>query len=147
MQKSKTHEKVLEKFGYPDTLIKEYDYWYWLLRPEQVTLGSSLLITKEYYSKYSDLTREHFLEFEKIIKDVEKTLSKTFNYDKINYLILMMNDPSLHYHVIPRYENTRVLNDKEYIDNGFPGIPNFTFVNKTNIEEFNNIKINLINSL
>jgi diadenosine tetraphosphate (Ap4A) HIT family hydrolase len=141
------HEKVLEKFGYPGALIKEYDYWYWLLRPEQITLGSSILITKECYFNYSDLTREHFLEFGKIVKEIEKTLGNTFNFDKMNYLMLMMVDPSVHYHVIPRYENIRILNDKEYIDNGFPGIPNFTFVNKTNIEEFNNIKINLINSL
>ncbi len=123
------HEEVLEKFGYPNTLIKEYDYWYWLLRPEQVTLGSSILITKEYYSKYSDLTREHFLEFEKIIKEVEKTLGKAFNYDKMNYLMLMMVDPSVHYHAIPRYAEPIVLNETQYFDKGYPGLPDLSSIN------------------
>lgn len=147
MKNSIIHEKVLKKFGYPDTLIKEYDYWFWLLRPEQITLGSSILITKEYYSKYSDLTKEHFLEFEKVVNDIEKTLSNTFNYDKMNYLMLMMVDPSVHYHVIPRYTDSRILKNKEYKDIGFPGMPDFTCVNKINIEEFNYIKKRIIYSL
>ncbi len=126
------HEKVLEKFGYPDALIKEYDYWYWLLRPEQITLGSSILITKEYYSKYSDLTREHFLEFEKIVKEVENNLGNVFNYDKMNYLMLMMVDPSVHYHVIPRYSEPITLNGIEYFDKGYPGLPDLSSVNHAN---------------
>jgi len=29
---------TIRKFGYPDTLIHEYDHWVVLLRPQQVTL-------------------------------------------------------------------------------------------------------------
>lgn len=145
MKNSKTHEKVLEKFGYPNTLIKEYDYWFWLLRPEQVTLGSSLLITKEYYSKYSDLTRELFLEFEKIVKDVEKTLSETFNYDKINYLMLMMNDPSVHYHVIPRYSKPIVFKGEQYFDKGYPGLPDLNSINQANKKDIVSLLSGIVN--
>ena len=34
---------TMQKFGYPDTLIAEYDHWVVLLRPSQVTLGSLVL--------------------------------------------------------------------------------------------------------
>lgn len=36
-----TNETIL-KFNYPDSLIREYDHWVVLLRPAQVTIGSSL---------------------------------------------------------------------------------------------------------
>ena len=136
---------MLEKFGYPNTLIKEYDYWYWLLRPEQVTLGSSILITKEYYSKYSDLTKEHFLEFEEIVKKVEKTLINIFFYDRINYLMLMMVDPSVHYHVIPRYSKSIVLNGKEYFDKGYPGLPDFNSINNASKKEIVSLISGVVN--
>ena len=37
---------TIEKFGYPTTLIREYEHWLVLLRPEQVTLGSLVLAAK-----------------------------------------------------------------------------------------------------
>ena len=39
------------RFGYPDTLIREYDHWLVLLREPQATLGSLILCEK------SDATR------------------------------------------------------------------------------------------
>ena len=39
-------ENTLAKFGYPESLIIENDHWYTLLRPEQITFGSMILITK-----------------------------------------------------------------------------------------------------
>ena len=38
---------TIKKFGYSENLIKEYDYWVVLYRPQQVTIGSLLLICKE----------------------------------------------------------------------------------------------------
>ena len=34
------------KFGYPDTLVREWDHWVVLLRPAQVTLGSLVLAAR-----------------------------------------------------------------------------------------------------
>ena len=50
--------KTLIKFGYPETIIKEYDNWVILLRKEQTTLGALVLICKENateFSKFSDI--------------------------------------------------------------------------------------------
>ena len=38
--------ETMRKFGYPQTLIREYDHWVVLLRPAQVTLGSLILAAK-----------------------------------------------------------------------------------------------------
>lgn len=121
----KIQNQILEKFGYPNSLIKEYENWFWLLRPEQITLGSSIIITKSYCERFSELTGNQFLELREVVNDVESSLKQSFNYEKINYLMLMMNDPTVHYHVIPRYSETKVFKNVDFFDRGWPGIPLF----------------------
>ena len=70
------------KFGYPETLIKEYSNWCVLLRKEQTTLGSLILISKEQKTCFSDISSDGFAEFRNIVKDIESVLSKLFQYDK-----------------------------------------------------------------
>ena len=120
---------ILQKFGYPSSLIHEYNNWYLLLRPKQVTLGSLILISKEKVNRYSDLSILSFTELQKIIKDVEENLMEIFNYSKINYLMLMMVDDIVHYHIIPRYENKRTFLNQEFIDSSWPNIPDLTVSN------------------
>ena len=50
-------------------------------------------------------------------------LSAFVRYDKINYLMLMMVDPDVHFHVLPRYSGTRTLLGVTYPDAGWPGPP------------------------
>ena len=95
--------QILKTFNYDELLIKEYKHWYLLLRSNQTTIGSMVLIEKNFHTKFSDITSESFAEFGKIIKEIELTLKTLFRYDKINYLMLMMRDKEVHFHVIPRY--------------------------------------------
>lgn len=128
--------KTLTKFGYPDSLIKEYNNWYLLLRPEQVTIGSLVLITKFGEEKYSELSNKSFTEFEKIVKEVESVLSDCFAYDKINYLMLMMVDPEVHYHIIPRYSHEVKFKEVKFSDFGWPGLPKFSEINNISKNTF-----------
>ncbi|SVD78910.1 uncharacterized protein METZ01_LOCUS431764, partial [marine metagenome] len=91
------------KFKFPELLIKEYENWYLLLRFEQPTLGSLILITKHGETQYSEINEAAFIEFSKIVKEIESVLKSKFKYQKLNYLMLMMVDPEVHYHIIPRY--------------------------------------------
>ena len=101
---------ILKKFGYPYNLIKEYTNWILLLRPEQITIGSLVLIEKNFKKKFSKITLESHQELRLIIKEIEDTLKKLFGYKKINYLMLMMVDPEVHFHVIPRYSKKLLFN-------------------------------------
>lgn len=38
-----TMNKTIQKFDYPNSLIKEYDHWVLLLRPKQITIGSCVI--------------------------------------------------------------------------------------------------------
>ena len=111
------------KFGYPATLLRELDHWVILLRPAQVTLGSLVLAAKSDATAYGDLPREAFAEQADAITLVERALRDFSGYERINYLMLMMVDPQVHFHVIPRYSQVRSWSGFEYLDAGWPGPP------------------------
>ncbi|WP_144095126.1 HIT family protein [Croceicoccus sediminis] len=115
--------ETIEKFGYPGTLVREYDHWVVLLRPAQPTLGSLVLAAKSDCTDFSALPAEAFAELASVTKTVEDALKGFVDYAKINYLMLMMVDPNVHFHVIPRYEGAREFAGTEYVDAGWPKVP------------------------
>src|SRR3546814_15372281 len=50
-------------------------------------------------------------------------LSGFVGYSKINYLMLMMVDPDVHFHVIPRYQGERRFEGIAFPDAGWPAAP------------------------
>ena len=114
---------TIEKFGYPGSLIREFDHWLVLLRPAQVTLGSLVLAAKSNATAYSALPREAFAEQADAVAAIERALAAFTGYERINYLMLMMVDPNVHFHVIPRYSEPRTWNMIEFTDAGWPGPP------------------------
>lgn len=114
---------TLEKFDYPDSIIKSYQYWSVLLRPQQATLGAIILGSNDQSEQFSDLSAAAMAELSIITKHIETGLSTCFNYDKINYLMLMMVDPHVHFHVLPRYEKPREFDSVVAIDPAWPGPP------------------------
>jgi diadenosine tetraphosphate (Ap4A) HIT family hydrolase len=111
------------KFGYPETLIRELDHWAVLLRPAQVTLGSLILAARSEATAYSDLPDEAFVEQAVAVRAIETALRRFCDYERINYLMLMMVDPNVHFHVIPRYSEPRSWKGVEFPDPGWPGPP------------------------
>jgi len=70
--------------------------------------------------RFSDITSEEMVEFAHVVKDVERSLKRSFSYDKINYLMLMMKDPHLHFHIIPRYAAPRMFAGIQWTDDDWP---------------------------
>ncbi len=89
---------TLKKFGYPDSLIKSYHHWSVLLRPQQPTLGSLILGAHSESLAFGELSLQAMTELPSVIQDIESSLNHCFKYDKINYLMLMMVDPHVHFH-------------------------------------------------
>src|SRR5215210_7299686 len=100
------NETVL-RFGHPASLIAEYEHWLVLLRPDQPTLGSLVLAARSEARAFSDLEPAAFVELGQAIGAIETALAGAVAYEKINYLMLMMVDPNVHFHVIPRYDGVR----------------------------------------
>ena len=116
------------KFGYPRSAITELDHWVILLRPAQVTLGSLVLAAKSDSTAYSNLPDEAFAEQATAVRAIERAVSSFTAFERINYLMLMMVDPNVHFHVIPRYRGTRDWEGIEFPDHGWPGPPQLKLV-------------------
>lgn len=115
--------ETIVKFGYPATLIAEYQHWLVLLRPAQPTLGSLVIAAKSDAGAFGALPPEYHAELSIVTADVERMLHKAVEYERINYLMLMMVDPHVHFHVIPRYEGTRTFEGLDFRDAGWPKPP------------------------
>ncbi|MBR2268478.1 HIT family protein [Sphingobium sp.] len=114
---------TIAKFGWPATLIAEFDHWVVLLRPAQPTLGSLVLAAKSDATAFGDLPGDAHAELKTVTAAIEAALTRAVDYAKINYLMLMMVDPHVHFHVIPRYEGERSAAGLTIADAGWPGQP------------------------
>jgi diadenosine tetraphosphate (Ap4A) HIT family hydrolase len=121
-------------FGYPDTVVAETGSWLVLVRPKQPTFGSLVLVCKEPAKAFSDLSAAAFADLQTAVKGIEGLLAKRVGYQKMNYLMLMMVDLDVHYHVIPRYEGARDHDGVSYPDAGWPGQPNLGAVHDLGVE-------------
>ena len=110
-------------FGYPDNLVCEFEHWVVLLRPAQLTLGSLVMAAKSDSTAYSELPAEAFAEQAVVVAAIERGLRQFCAFEKINYLMLMMVDPEVHFHVFPRYDGTRTFDGVDFPDRGWPRAP------------------------
>ena len=114
---------TLVKFGYPGTLIRAYGHWRVLLRQQQVTLGALVLCAAGEEQSFAALPREAYTELHAVARDCEAALNAFRPFDRINYLMLMMVDPQVHFHVLPRYSEAQEFEGQRFEDAGWPGPP------------------------
>lgn len=125
--------------GYPENVVREYNNWLLLLRRKQITIGSLVLVVKEEYTSISQLTDDAHCECRYIIKDIETNMKNIFNYDIMNYLVLMMVDKHVHYHIIPRYKEEVSFNGIEYRDVEWPNPPNMNKIQNMSDDEYRHL--------
>lgn len=116
-------DATLLKFGHPETLVGQTSHWMVLLRPQQVTLGALVLICREPVTRFAAASPAAFANLHGAVGRIESMLTAFVNYEKLNYLMLMMVDPDVHFHVIPRYAGTRAWGGIDFPDAGWPGPP------------------------
>ena len=139
--------ETMRKFGAPHTVIYQYQHWSILLRPVQLTLGSIVLVAHDPASAFSELSQASFTELHKITVQLESALGRAFKYDKLNYLMLMMVDPDVHFHVIPRYAKPKQFGGIEFTDPCWPGAPDLSHANKTSTSTNLNIIDHIVTCL
>lgn len=110
-------------FGYPGSKIAETDHWLILLRPKQLTFGSLVLVCKEAVQAFSEVSPAAFADLQVAVAGIERLLKGQVDYEKINYLMLMMVDKDVHFHVVPRYAGAREHEGLTFPDAGWPAAP------------------------
>ncbi|HUQ14244.1 MAG TPA: HIT family protein [Novosphingobium sp.] len=119
---------TIVKFGWPATLVREFEHWLVLARPAQPTLGSLVLAAKSEATAFGALDPAAHAELAEVTAAIEAALGRAVGYARLNYLMLMMVDPHVHFHVIPRYEGAREWPKggkvtREFVDIGWPKVP------------------------
>ena len=125
---------TMEKFGYPASVVADYGHWVVLLRPQQVTLGALVLVCKEAVTSFGALSAAAGAELVAVARDAEQALGAAFAHDKINYLMLMMIDPDVHFHVLRRYAAARECAQRQFTDVAWPGPPRLDQINTTDAD-------------
>ena len=97
--------------------------WTWSVRPGQPTLGAGVLSLNRHAGKFSEVTEDEMKDLAELVDAVEGTIKTAFDHAIMNYLMLMMVDHHVHYHVIPRYEAVRTFAGRDWVDNGWPALP------------------------
>lgn len=112
-----------KKFGYPDSVVKRFEHWLVQVRPAQPTLGSLVLVCTDAAANFGAISAEAGRELPQAAAEIERVLGEAFGFEKINYLMLMMVDPNVHFHVIPRYSEPRSACGLTIADPGWPVVP------------------------
>lgn len=123
MAETRTLEEFRAKFRVEELKVLENRSWTWSVRPGQPTLGAGILSLNRHAGKFSDVTGEEMKDLAELVGTLEGAIKRAFDHAIMNYLMLMMVDHHVHYHVIPRYEETRSFAGKEWVDNGWPALP------------------------
>ena len=123
MTETRTVEEFRAKFRVEELNVSENQSWTWSIRPAQATLGAGVLSLNRHALRLSDVTPEEMKDLADLVGVLEETIKAAFNHNIMNYLMLMMVDHHVHYHVIPRYDGTRTFAGLEWVDNGWPALP------------------------
>ena len=122
---------TMRKFGYPDSIVRDFDHWTVLLRPKQATLGALVLACRQPVNDLGQVSAAGFTELQRVTKELEQALKQAFGYEKLNYLMLMMVDPDVHFHVVPRYSQAQQFAGLSFADPAWPGPPEIAYCTET----------------
>jgi diadenosine tetraphosphate (Ap4A) HIT family hydrolase len=111
------------KFRVDELLIERFEHWIWSLRPVHCTLGAGVLSLSRGCIAFGKTTRNETAELAQVVNTVEQKLGRVFKAEKFNYLMLMMVDSHLHFHVIPRYSSVTEFGGITWKDAGWPTAP------------------------
>lgn len=95
-----------------NTNILETDYWQVILRADDQTyLGRAVVVCKRIVSSLPELTKEEWADLKEVMTSYEAACKKAFSATMFNWICLMNEayqhqppDPSVHWHVRPRYK-------------------------------------------
>jgi len=99
--------------------IKKFKYWNLHVCWFQHTLGTLGILLKRHIEKFSELSKEEFIELYEIIKLSQKALDETFKPDWYNIHQDCNWFHHLHFVILPRYKQSREYKGKKYEDKNF----------------------------
>ncbi len=115
-----------DKFRIEELKIDQNRSWTWSVRPSQPTIGSTVLSLNRHCPAFGELNADEGRDLSAIVATTERRLREVLGPQRINYLMLMMVDHHVHFHVIPRYEKQARILDLDWPDAAWPSPPDLS---------------------
>ena len=116
-------EAFAAKFRLAELEVRRYRHWTWSVRPMQGTLAASVISLNRPAVAWAEVDAGENAGLSQVVGDMEAVIRRQFTFDKINYLMLMMVDEHVHFHVFPRYSGERQFGGRPWIDPTWPKPP------------------------
>lgn len=112
-------------FRLAELTIAESEGWVLSTRPGQLTLGSMVLSIASGVTGWTDVDAAEGQGLTAQLGRAERLVTTLYGADKINAICLMMKDPIIHFHVIPRYAQPVERHGLVWTDGDWPKPPTF----------------------
>jgi diadenosine tetraphosphate (Ap4A) HIT family hydrolase len=113
-----------EKFRLDDLTVHESDDWTLSVRPGQPVLGALVLSSRHPAVDLSQVPSAAGAGMLDLMARAERGARGQFGAVRLNVLCLMMQDPLVHFHLLPRYGAAVEFAGTAWADTGWPGPPN-----------------------
>lgn len=112
-----------DKFRTDELRLTDIQGWRLSLRPGQVTAGAMVLSVASGTRDLAALTPEEGQGLAAGLGLAERLARDVLGAVRINALCLMMQDPVVHFHVLPRYDRPVRAAGRDWTDADWPGPP------------------------
>ena len=114
-----------KNFRLDELTVHESDHWALSVRPEQMTLGAMVLSSRSGKLHFAELTDEEQLDMGRQLAVSERLAKEVLGAVRINAVCLMMKDPIVHFHLLPRFDQNVPRYGVDWEDTFWPGPPVF----------------------
>ena len=114
-----------ETFRLDELTVTRNDTWVLSVRPAQLTLGSMIVSVAAGQQRFQELGATEGAGYADIVATAERLALDVYGAVRINVVALMMKDPVVHYHVLPRYDAPVDRHGTTWEDGDWPGPPVF----------------------
>lgn len=103
--------------------ILSTQYWEVNIAPDQGYLGRCYVTLKQHKGDLAELTNEEWLDYARVVKNIESAITLAFGAKLFNWSCLMNNafqiqpaTPHIHWHLRPRYESSVEFENSRFDD-------------------------------
>jgi len=84
--------------------------------------GSFVVISNDDIKSFEEVSAPAFAALGVAITNLERMMKNDFGAVRLNLFSLMMVDPQVHFHVIPRFDKGVEYGGQTYVDEYYPGL-------------------------
>lgn len=108
------------KFRLNELTIAVTEHWTWSVRPAQTTLGATVLSMNRLCPAFGEMTKSEARDLGDAARLVESHVRHLWAPERFNYLMFMLVDEHVHFHVLPRYAGPRSFAGVAWTDPAWP---------------------------